>query len=98
MTQEQTEKVVGAEERSEETRRFVRSVRRATRGRYTPEEKIRIVIEGFRREATVNGLCRREGIKPANYYSWVLNLIQEGVHGGWQGAPGQGLRPGRHAP
>ena len=44
MTQEQTEKVMGAEERSEETRRFVRSVRRATRRRYTPEEKIRIGI------------------------------------------------------
>ena len=28
------------------------------------EEKIRIVLEGFRREATVNNLCRREGIRP----------------------------------
>ena len=28
------------------------------------------MLEGFRREATVNDLCRREGINPANYYSW----------------------------
>ena len=58
-----------AEKRTEETHRFIRSVRRATRRKYTPEEKIRIVLEGFRREATVNDLCRREGINPANYYS-----------------------------
>ena len=72
MTQEQSGNGarVSAEERTEETRRFVRGVRRATRRRYTPEEKIRIVLEGFRRETTVNDLCRREGIKPANYYPW----------------------------
>ena len=51
-----------AEERSQETRSFVRQVRAATRRKYTPEEKIRIVLEGFRRETTVNDLCRREGI------------------------------------
>ncbi len=60
-----------AEKRTRETRSFMRSVRRATRRKYTPEEKIRIVLEGFRREATVNDLCRREGINPANYYSWT---------------------------
>ena len=48
-----------AEERSQETRSFVRQVRAATRRKYTPEEKIRIVLEGFRRETTVNDLCRR---------------------------------------
>ena len=35
-----------AEERSQETRSFVRQVRAATRRKYTPEEKIRIVLEG----------------------------------------------------
>ena len=28
-------------------------------GEYDPEDKIRIVLEGFRREVTVNDLCRR---------------------------------------
>ncbi len=71
MTEEQSGNGVrvSAEERTEETRRFVSSVRRATRRRYTPEEKIRIVLEGFRRETTINDLCRQEGMNPANYYS-----------------------------
>ena len=67
-----------AEMRTEETRSFMRSVRRATRRKYTPEEKIRIVLEGFRREATVNDLCRREGINPANYYSWTKEFVEAG--------------------
>ena len=45
---------------------------------YTPEEKIRIVLEGFRREVTVNDLCRREGIKPHSYYSWTKEFIEAG--------------------
>ena len=67
-----------AEERTRETSGFMRSVRRATRRKYTPEEKIRIVLEGFRREATVSDLCRREGINPANYYSWTKEFIEAG--------------------
>ena len=67
-----------AEERTRETQSFIRSVRRATRRKYTPEEKIRIVLEGFRREATVSDLCRREGINPANYYSWTKEFMEAG--------------------
>ncbi len=69
-----------AGDRTRETRSFMRSVRRATRRKYTPEEKIRIVLEGFRREATVSDLCRREGINPANY-----DLLDQRVHGGREG-------------
>ena len=60
-----------ADQRSDQTRSFVRQVRAATRRKYTPEEKIRIVLEGFRREVTVNDLCRREGIKLHSYYAWT---------------------------
>ena len=70
MSQTETAKAVAAEERTEEARSFVRRVRTATRRKYTPEEKIRIVLEGFRREVTVSDLCRREGIKPHSYYAW----------------------------
>ena len=63
---------------SEETRSFVRRVKAATRRRYTPEEKIRIVLEGFRREVTVSDLCRREGIKPHSYYSWTKESMEAG--------------------
>ena len=67
-----------AEERTQDTRAFVRRVRAATRRKYTPEEKIRIVLEGFRRETTVNDLCRREGIKPHSYYAWTKEFMEAG--------------------
>ena len=73
MSQSQESKADAAEQRSEETSSFVRTVKAATRRRYTPEEKIRVVLEGFRQEVTVNGLCRREGIKSHSYYALYLS-------------------------
>ena len=67
MSQLEVSKAEAAEERSEQTMSFVRTVKAAARREYAPEEKIRIVLEGFRREVTVNDLCRREGIKPHSY-------------------------------
>ena len=40
----------------------VRDIRRRTRRKFSPEEKIRIVLEGLRGEDSVADLCRREGI------------------------------------
>jgi len=67
-----------AEQHTQETRSFLRQVRAATRRKYTPQEKIRIVLEGFRRESTVNDLCRREGIKPHSYYAWTKEFMEAG--------------------
>ena len=78
MSQPDTDKARVADRRSEETRSFVRQVRAATRRKYTPEEKIRIALEGFRREVTVNDLCRREGIKPHSYYAWTKEFMEAG--------------------
>ena len=78
MSQPDTDKARVADRRSEETRSFVRQVRAATRRKYTPEEKTRIVLEGFRREVTVNDLCRREGIKPHSYYAWTKEFMEAG--------------------
>ena len=78
MSQSDVSKAEAADQRSEQTRSFVRRVRTATRRKYTPEEKIRIVLEGFRREVTVNDLCRREGIKPHSYYSWTKEFMEAG--------------------
>ena len=50
MSQLEVSKAEAAEERSEQTRSFVRTVKAAARRKYTPEEKIRIVLEGFREE------------------------------------------------
>ena len=78
VSQSQVIKAEAAQQRSDETRSFVRTVKAATRRRYTPEEKIRIVLEGFRREVTVNDLCRREGIKPHSYYAWTKEFMEAG--------------------
>ena len=40
----------------------VRDIRRATRRKYSAEEKIRIVMEGLRAEESIAELCRKEGI------------------------------------
>jgi transposase len=40
----------------------VREIRRRTRRKFSPEEKIRIALEGPRAEQSVSELCRREGI------------------------------------
>ena len=78
MSQPDTDKALAAQERSQETKSFVRTVKAATRRKYTPEEKIRVVLEGLRREVTVNDLCRREGIKPHSYYSWSKEFMDAG--------------------
>jgi transposase len=56
----------------------MQQVRVASRRKYTPEEKVRIVLEGFRREVAVNELCRREGIKPGAYYAWTKDFMEAG--------------------
>jgi len=72
------DKTDAAEARTQETRGFMRQVRVASRRKYTPEEKVRIVLEGFRREVAVNELCRREGIKPGAYYAWTKDFMEAG--------------------
>jgi transposase-like protein len=37
----------------------VRDIRRRTRRKFSPEEKIRIVLEGLRGEQSISELCRR---------------------------------------
>jgi len=78
MSQENKDKGDAAEARTRETRSFVQQVRIAARRKYTPEEKIRIVLEGFRREVSVKDLCRREGIKPGAYYAWTKDFLEAG--------------------
>ena len=78
MSQENKDKADAAEARTQQIRSFVQQVRIAARRKYTPEEKVRIVLEGFRREVTVNELCRREGIKPGAYYAWTKDFLEAG--------------------
>src|SRR5271157_3393416 len=78
MSQENKDKADDGEARTQQTRGFIQQVRVASRRKYTPEEKVRIVLEGFRREVVVNELCRREGIKPGAYYAWTKDFMEAG--------------------
>ena len=46
--------------------------------KFTAEEKIRIVLEGFRRDTPIRDLCHREGIKPSTYYAWLKDFMEAG--------------------
>ncbi len=56
----------------------VKQIRKATRRRFSAEEKIRIVLEGFRRDTPIRDLCRREGIRPSTYYAWLKDFMEGG--------------------
>jgi transposase len=78
MIQEISEKAWQAEARTEDTKRFIRDINRITRRRFTAEEKIRIVLEGFRRDVPIRDLCCREGIRPSTYYAWLKDFMEAG--------------------
>ena len=78
MSKESSGAILQADSQIQETRSFIKKVRRITRRRYTPEEKIRIVLDGFRRETPVRDLCRREGIRPNVYYAWLRDFMEAG--------------------
>jgi len=67
-----------AEARTESTKQLIRDIKRITRRKFTAEEKIRIVLEGFRRDTPIRDLCRREGIRPSTYYAWLKDFMEAG--------------------
>ncbi len=69
----------------------VRDIRRRTRRKFSPEEKIRIVLEGLRGEQSASELCRREGIAANS----VLPL-EQGFPRSREEAAGRGHGPGSH--
>jgi transposase len=62
-------------------RNVVNEIRRATRRKFSAEEKIRIVLEGLRGEISVSELCRRESISPTIYYRWSKAFLESGKNG-----------------
>jgi len=56
----------------------VREIKRRTRRKYSTEERIRIVLEGLKGEASIAELCRREGISPNLYYTWSKEFLEAG--------------------
>jgi transposase len=78
LTQGISDRFWQAEARSEDTKQLIRDIKRITRRKFTAEEKIRIVLEGFRRDTPIRDLCRREGIRPGTYYAWLKDFMEAG--------------------
>ena len=78
MVQQISDRAWQAEARTEGTKQFIRDIKRITRRKFTAEEKIRIVLEGFRRDTPIRDLCRREGIRPSTYYAWLKDFMEAG--------------------
>jgi len=78
MVQQITDNFWQAEARSEDNKQFIRDIKRLTRRKFTAEEKVRIVLEGFRRDTPIRDLCRREGIHPGTYYAWLKDFMEAG--------------------
>ena len=64
--------------KKQSTEAAVREIRRRTRRKFAPEEKIRIVLEGLRGEQSISELCRREGIASNLYYRWSKDFLEAG--------------------
>ncbi len=58
--------------------KLIRQVNRQTRRRFSAEDKIRIVLERFRKELPISDPCRRESISSALYYSWLRDFMKAG--------------------
>jgi transposase len=64
-----------SKQNKQSTEAAVRDIRRRTRRKFSPEEKIRIVLEGLGGEQSISDLCRREGIASNLYYRWSKNFL-----------------------
>ena len=56
----------------------IRDIKRRTRRRFSPEDKIRIVLQGLRGEDSIAELCRREGLHQNQYYRWSKEFLGAG--------------------
>jgi len=56
----------------------VKEIKRATKRKFSAEEKIRIVLDGLRGEDSIVAICRREGIHPNLYYNWSKEFLEAG--------------------
>jgi len=59
----------------------VAQIKKATRRKFSADEKIRIALEGLRGEVLISELCRREGIAASIYYKWSKAFLEAGKNG-----------------
>ncbi len=59
----------------------VKQIKKATRRKFSADEKIRIVLEGLRGEISISELCRKESIAASAYYKWSKEFLEAGKNG-----------------
>ena len=59
----------------------VRQIKKATRRKFSADEKNRIVLEGLQGELSISELCRTEGIAASVYYKWSKDFLEAGRNG-----------------
>jgi transposase len=59
----------------------VKQIRKATRRKFTAEDKICIVLEGLRGELPVSELYRKHSIQSSVYYKWSKAFLDAGKNG-----------------
>ena len=59
----------------------VKQIRKATRRKFSAEEKIRVVLEGLRGEVPITEICRKHGIQSSVYYKWSKAFLDAGKNG-----------------
>ena len=64
--------------RPSSSEKIIRDIKRKTRKQYSAEEKIRIVLDGWRGEDSIAELCRRAGIAQSLYYQWSKDFMEAG--------------------
>ena len=60
----------------ESSEKISKHIRRATRKHRSPEETIRIVLDGKRSKESIANLCRRDSIVESLYYSWSKEFLE----------------------
>jgi transposase len=56
----------------------VKEIKRRTKRIYSAEEKIRIVLEGFRGEESIAAICRKYDIHANTFYTWTKEFMEAG--------------------
>ena len=64
-----------------ESKNVIKQIRKATRRKFSADEKIRIVLEGLRGATAISEICRREGIASSVYYKWSKAFLDSGKNG-----------------
>ena len=56
----------------------VKEIKRRAKRIYSAEEKIRIVLEGFRGEESIAAICRKYDIHANTFYTWTKEFMEAG--------------------